>query len=209
MAHLGVRGVPTESPASQRVPASVANGSAFGSILSAVHEALDDFTMPVGAGWLRISKGTLIGRGPDWLRRLFASATDDQRLLVEWWTAIDEHVGDSSDIGICHGEAYPSTFRLNDSGTLAVSELDWVGKGPRIYDLATYRWVLELHHPTEARTTFLQFLDAYAVMRPVPSLERLNAWVAARHLWSLRLAASFETPAGLAGRAEFARSWPL
>ena len=94
-------------------------------------------------------------------------------------------------------------------GGLAIAELDWVGRGDRAYDLATYRWVLAVHAEDAAEELFNAFTIAYGEIRSIPDLAALRAWVTARHFWSLRLAAGFADRAGLARRAAFARRWSI
>jgi hypothetical protein len=151
-----------------------------------------------------------MGADPAWVSRLYTHRPEDESVLLEWWelaaTALSAQTG--NDMGMCHGEAYPATFRNVGAG-LAVAELDWVGSGDRAYDLATYRWVLALHAEDAADELFTLFVDAYSEVREVPSLEALRAWVAARHFWSLRLAAGFADETGLARRAAFALRWKI
>ena len=145
---------------------------------------------------------------PEWLSRLYSDSPEDERLLLEWWDLAAAVLSRQSgeDVGMCHGEAYPATCR-EVGGGLAIAELDWVGQGDRAYDLATFRWVLAVHAEDAGADLFDAFVDAYGEVRRVPDLEALQAWVAARHFWSLRLAAGFSDQAGLARRAAFLRRW--
>ena len=56
---------------------------------------------------------------------------------------------------------------------------------------------------------FGSFIEAYAGHRTPPPLDTLRAWVALRHLWSLRLAAGFAESDGVNRRASFIDSWSL
>jgi Ser/Thr protein kinase RdoA (MazF antagonist) len=211
--HLGARGVAVESPASTRVPTSLEVAAEFGAVLARFHSAVDDFEMPPGAAWTALSLDTLAGTDPTWLERLYADDATNRTALVRWWEQATGELGArgaAADVGLGHGEAYPATCRLVGAGAeLTLSELDWAGTGDRAYDLATFRWVLEVHAPADAERRFAELVAGYAAVRPVPDLSGLRSWVAVRHLWSMRLAAGFADARGLAQRASFATSWPL
>ena len=210
--HVAERNAPVVSAADPHLPESVGCAGAFGRVLAAFHLATDDFVAPAGAEWTSPSRHALLGADPSWIERLYAHDADAAAALVAWWQRAHEvladHVG-SADRGMCHGEAHPATCRFVGDDELAVAELDWAGVGDRRYDLATYRWALELHAGPPAADLFARFLDGYGSSRAVPDLAPLRAWVAARHLWSLRLVAGFAEPAGLARRAAFAATWDV
>jgi Ser/Thr protein kinase RdoA (MazF antagonist) len=192
------------------VPQSVDCADAFGRILASFHAAADDFVAPAGSEWTQLSQFALMGADPRWVEKLYSHNTGEADTLVAWWHEAHAVLaaGHESDNGMCHGEAYPATCRLVGD-ELGIAELDWAGEGARAYDLATYRWVLEVHAAERAEELFARFLDAYAAVREVPNLAALRAWVAARHFWSMRLAAGFADPAGLSRRASFAGSWDV
>jgi Ser/Thr protein kinase RdoA (MazF antagonist) len=208
--HISLHGCPVVSPADPRVPASVECAQDFGRVLAQFHAAADSFARPEDAAWTDLRPRSLVGANPTWVSRLYAESPDDERLLLDWWDRAHRvlSAGTGGDLGMCHGEAYPATCRDVD-GSLAIAELDWVGRGDRTYDLATYRWVLAVHAEDAADTIFTAFVTAYSEIRAAPALEGLRAWVAARHLWSLRLAAGFADETGLARRAAFAGRWPI
>ena len=202
------------SAAEGAVPESLTCASAFGRVLGQFHDATDDFVAPTGSAWTRMHPSTLLGADPTWLERLYAHDVGQQELLVAWRAqaaSVLETTGRELDLGMCHGEAYPSTCRIvaAGDGRLAIAELDWAGEGDRTYDLATFLWTLVLHTGGGAEELFSQFLDGYAGVRTVPDLSRLRPYVAARHLWSLRLAAGFADRGGLSRRAAFASTWSL
>jgi Ser/Thr protein kinase RdoA (MazF antagonist) len=185
---------------------------AFGALLAEVHAAFDDgFVLPVGGEAWAIDVDALLGHTDRWLRRTYAELPEECQALTAWRDAATQAIAAApiEDVGLCHGEAYPATCRAVEGGALAVAELAWAGVGPRIYDLATYRWVLALHAAGDAGEIFAAFLAGYGAHRPVPDLRALDAWVAARHLWSLRLAAGFAPTSQLVRRAELARTWPI
>lgn len=208
--HVGARGCPVVSPADPRVPVAVECAQEFGRLLALFHTAADDFTVPDGAAWTAVHRSALMGSEPAWISRLYAGSSEHEQQLLDWWDRADRvlSAGTADDVGLCHGEAYPATCRRVDEG-LAIAELDWVGRGDRAYDLATYRWVLAVHAPDTADAVFAAFVAAYGEVRRVPDLGALRAWVAARHLWSLRLAAGFVDELGLARRAAFATGWTI
>lgn len=142
--------------------------------------------------------------------------------LLSWRGAALELVAarKQDDVGFCHGEAYPASFVADEPGRLSVGTLEYAGFGPRLYDVATVRWVLELHARDRAEDTFAAFLAAY---RARPALDfddsLLRAWVAIRHLWAFRLGWLMAREQGLAvlagdadqleRRARFASHWTL
>ena len=207
----GEAGVPVESPSSDQVPESFELASEFGSVLAQFHSAVEGFVVPEGARWTQLSRGTLMGADAGWIARLYHDDPDRGDLLADWrQRAVDAlATAPRDDVGVCHGEAYPATCRNVEGGRMAIAELDWAGVGHRAYDLATFRWVLELHAGDAAEPLFDDFLAGYGARRPLPPLDGLRAWVAARHLWSLRLAAGFADADGLARRAAFAATWTL
>jgi Ser/Thr protein kinase RdoA (MazF antagonist) len=208
--HVSARGCPVLSPADPRVPTALDCAAPFGRALAQLHGALDDFDAPRGSEWTAAHPRTLMGADPAWIERLYSHDGARGARLTEWREEAFRIVSEASrgDFGMCHGEAYPATCRLVEDG-LAIAELDWAGEGDRAYDLATFRWTLAVHAEDQADRLFAEFLDGYAAEREVPDLGALRGWVAARHLWSLRLAAGFAEHEGLARRADFAAAWPI
>lgn len=198
------------SPTDPHVPQSLACAEPFGRLLAIFHAAVDGFETPPGSEWTQLTPAMLMGGDTTWIERLYAHAADDAADLIAWWHDADDVLRSAvaSDIGMCHGEAHPKTCRFVGDD-LAVAELDWAGVGDRAYDVATLRWVLELHVPDQAAQLFATFLASYARVRDLPDLSALRAWVAARHLWSMRLAAGFAGPVELHRRASFVAAWPI
>jgi Ser/Thr protein kinase RdoA (MazF antagonist) len=192
------------------VPRSVEVADDFGRLLATFHDAVADFTPPRDAAWTALHPFALVGGDPDWIDRLYADESEDRALLVAWREEALAALNDApdDDSGMCHGEAYPATCRHTEEG-LAIAELDWAGLGQRAYDLATFRWILALHASGRDESLFTMFVDSYGAVREPPDLSAVRAWVAARHLWSLRLAAGFADRAGLKRRASFALDWPI
>lgn len=220
--HLRAEGVPVVSPTSPHQPQTLHDvaPAEFGRLLAHVHEAFDGWAPPAGADAWTIDVDALTGHTDRWLRTAYTDLPEEAAAMTAWREQARAAIAAAprpSDVGLCHGEAYPSTCRLEDEPgsehepRLAVAELAWVGPGPRVYDLATYRWVLALHVPDadEASATFDAFIAGYAAHRTPPDLTALDGWVAARHLWSLRLAVGFAPTKQLARRAELARTWTI
>lgn len=199
------------SPIEPTVPTSLTCAKAFGRVLAQFHEAASDFEAPEGSEWTRVHPLTLMGTDTSWIERLYSHSRAERKLLVDWRAravGVISAAGQWTELGMCHGEAYPATCRVADDG-LAIAELDWAGEGSRTYDLATFLWTLVLHANDQAEELFSQFLDEYAEVRKLPNLAGVRSYVAARHLWSLRLAAGFVDQEGLSRRAEFASTWSL
>jgi Ser/Thr protein kinase RdoA (MazF antagonist) len=208
--HLRTSACPVVSPADPRVPNSLDCAEPFGCVLAQLHQALDDFTVVQDLSWTAVDPVRLMGDDAAWIERLYSHDPARGVVLAEWRERALEVVSEAtgSDLGMCHGEAYPATCRHVDKG-LAIAELGWAGEGDRAYDLATFRWALALHSRDDADRIFSEFLDGYAAVRKLPNLVALTAWVAARHLWSLRLGAGFVNEADLDRRADFATQWPI
>lgn len=211
LAHLSALGVPVSAVTSVAKPRTLDDAAGLGGLMAAVHRAFDSFETPAGGEIWSLNVDVLTGSDDAWLRRNLAESPQDLAVLSDWRSAartiLETHP--ATDIGLCHGEVYPATCQLREDGSLAIAELDWVGNGAREYDLATWRWIVELHRPEDAARLFDEFLAGYALVREPPLTPALRAWVAARHLWSLRLSVGFEDLASLRRRADFARSWPL
>ena len=214
--HLRASGVPVVSATSPDQPQTLHDVAPtdFGALLARVHAAFDAFTPPGGADAWTIDLDTLTGHTDRWLRTTYSDLPEERVAMTAWREQARLAIaaaGQPTDVGLCHGEAYPATCRTEHDGTLAVAELDWAGPGPRVYDLATYRWVLAIHIPDagEGAAMFDDFVAGYATRRTPPDLTALDAWVAARHLWSLRLAAGFAPTKQLVRRAELARTWTI
>lgn len=210
--HLDASGVPVEPPSSSRVPTSLDAAAALGALVATTHDALDHLDLKGDDDpwpW-SLTPSSLAGDDSGWLQRGLHGSDDALALLLEWRAqAIERLPQDTEPEGLCHGEVYPASCRHREDGTLAISELGWVGPGWREYDLATFLWVARVHRPDDASELFDEFITGYQSVRPAPLSERLTAWIAVRHLWSLRLAIGFEGPTQFARRADFARRWPI
>ena len=212
-AHLKAEGVPVETPASPLVPTTFDQARELGELIARAHTALDRMTLTGGddpSQW-QLTMDMLTGGDCGWLDRGLHDAPHELVILKAWREEALASVASSSqsDSGLCHGEVYPAACRHLADGRLAISELDWVAGGAREYDLATFLWILTLHRRDESERLFAEFLEGYATRRTPHVTSGLRAWVAARHLWSMRLAIGFEGPPALARRADFARNWPL
>jgi Ser/Thr protein kinase RdoA (MazF antagonist) len=211
--HLAASGVLVEPPSSPRVPTVFDQAHELGTLLARTHAALDTLVLTGDDDpwpWT-VSPAMLAGADDGWLERSLHGSDAERAVLVPWRERAMAQLSSvrGAPEGLCHGEIYPASCRYAADGSLAISELDWVAPGWREYDLATFLWVLTLHVRQRSEQLFADFVAGYEVVRPAPITGALRAWVAVRHLWSMRLANGFEGPAQLVRRATFASRWPL
>ncbi len=89
--------------------------------------------------------------------------------------------------GVCHGDLHGYNVHRDTNGTLTLFDFDCGGPGWRAYDLAVYRWAVDLHAKT--REPWDEFMNAYYTERDLPQvdLEAIPAFVAIRTIWLLGL----------------------
>jgi Ser/Thr protein kinase RdoA (MazF antagonist) len=117
-----------------------------------------------------------------------AHRPDDQLYLKELATRIRariEAIRAELEFGFCHGDLHGINAAF-DGDTVTMFDFDCCGMGWRAYDIAVYRWLLELRN---IASNWKPFLDAYQALRPLREID-LSAvpfFVAARYIWLLGL----------------------
>jgi Ser/Thr protein kinase RdoA (MazF antagonist) len=117
-----------------------------------------------------------------------AHRPDEQLYLTGLATRIRhriEAVQAELDFGFCHGDLHGINAAFAGE-TVTMFDFDCCGMGWRAYDIAVYRWLLELRN---MESNWKPFLDAYQALRPLKEtdLSAVPWFVAARYIWILGL----------------------
>ena len=117
-----------------------------------------------------------------------AHRPDDQLYLTEFATRIRdriEAIQAELEFGFCHGDLHGINAAF-DGETVTMFDFDCCGVGWRAYDIAVYRWLLELRN---IASNWKPFLDAYQSLRPLREIDlsAVPLFVAARCVWILGL----------------------
>jgi len=117
-----------------------------------------------------------------------AHRPDDQLYLKDLGARIRhriEAVQAELDFGFCHGDLH-SVNAAFDGETVTMFDFDCCGVGWRSYDIAVYRWLLEIRN---LASNWPPFLEAYRERRPLNpiDLSAVPLFVAARYIWILGL----------------------
>jgi len=117
-----------------------------------------------------------------------AHRPDDQQYLMELAARIRskvEAVRGELNFGFCHGDLHGGNVAF-DGEKVTMFDFDCCGMGWRSYDIAVYRWLLEIRNWGQK---WLPFIDSYqelAALGPV-DLDTVPWFVAARYVWLLGL----------------------
>jgi Ser/Thr protein kinase RdoA (MazF antagonist) len=71
-----------------------------------------------------------------------------------------------------------------DGGDLVLFDTEFARPGPRVYDVATFRWSLAWNN-AEDGSHWDDFMGGYRSVRPAPDLDLVPLLVAARCVWLL------------------------
>jgi Ser/Thr protein kinase RdoA (MazF antagonist) len=117
-----------------------------------------------------------------------AHRPDDQLYLRELATRIChriEAVQAELNFGFCHGDLH-SINAAFDGEKVTMFDFDCCGFGWRSYDIAVYRWLLEMRN---LASNWQPFLEAYQERRPLNpiDLSAVPLFVTARYIWILGL----------------------
>lgn len=158
----------------------------FGTATAELHAASDDFLSHHARFSLDLEH--LIDQPLSAVFPFLAHRPDDQQYLRELVTRIHdriEAIRAELDFGFCHGDLH-SINAAFDGETVTMFDFDCCGMGWRAYDIAVYRWLLELRTLT---SNWKPYLDAYQLLRPLREvdLSAVPLFVAARYIWILGL----------------------
>lgn len=89
---------------------------------------------------------------------------------------------DNLDYGFCHGDFHGENAHEQD-GTVTHFDFDCCGMGWRIYDLATFNWVVRLLGKED--TLWPRFLEGYRAKREIANLDLnlIEPFIAMRDIW--------------------------
>lgn len=91
------------------------------------------------------------------------------------------------DWGPCHGDLHGHNVHVDAMGNLVLFDFDCGGPGWRAYDLAVYRWAVDLH--AKSREPWDAFIKGYSGERALQpaDLSTMPSFVAIRTIWLLGL----------------------
>ncbi|MGE5653203.1 MAG: phosphotransferase enzyme family protein [Bacillota bacterium] len=89
--------------------------------------------------------------------------------------------------GVCHGDLHGHNVHLDEHGRLVLFDFDCGGPGWRAYDLAVYRWAVDLH--AKSREPWDAFVKGYRSERSIQpvDMDLVPVFVAVRTVWLLGL----------------------
>lgn len=90
--------------------------------------------------------------------------------------------------GFCHGDLHGGNSLL-DGDRLSLFDFEFCGVGFQAYDLAVFRWIVEIHTVDRARQLWEAFCHRYSDVRPLPEEDRRASgpFVLVRHVWDLAI----------------------
>ena len=158
----------------------------FGAAAAKLHTASDDFLCKHARFGLDLTH--LIDEPLTVVLPFLVHRPDDQQYLRELATKIRhriETVRPQLDFGFCHGDLHGGNAAF-DGNTITMFDFDCSGVGWRAYDIAVYRWLLELRN---SASNWEPFLDGYREQRPLQQIDlsAMPLFVAARYIWILGL----------------------
>ena len=158
----------------------------FGTATAELHAASDGFLSHHARFGLDLDH--LIDQPLSAALPFLAHRPDDQQYLTDLATRIRhriEAVQARLEFGFCHGDLHGVNAAF-DGETVTMFDFDCCGLGWRAYDIAVYRWLLELR---SMASNWKPFLEAYQERRPLGEIDlsAVPLFVAARYIWLLGL----------------------
>jgi Ser/Thr protein kinase RdoA (MazF antagonist) len=194
-----------------------ANSERYGQAVALLHEATNDYALdPVV--WVFETR-ELIDQPLALLQPWFAHRPRDFAVL----TAVAERGGAAMaslprtllDYGLCHGDVNDNNIHLIGDEAWGMLDFEYVGKGWRIFDIATFfsNQLVQRGSSTETQGLLDAFLRGYEAVRPLSEAERaaLPAFVGLRQLWLCGIGVTNQPGVGLGLFEEwlFERCLPL
>ena len=155
----------------------------YGETLARLHDASAGFVS--GAARAALDLDLLVSRPVAVLERsLDGDAIALVRRAAERVVDSFEATVDGLPTGPCHGDTHGANANLGPDG-IRFYDFDLAAPGPLAYDLAVYRWSVDLHRSDPDAWT--SFLDGYRRRRPVTDaeLDAVPTLVLARMVWLL------------------------
>lgn len=212
--HLGRRGVPVSTPVQRRdggwlaelaapegwrpavlfsyAPGKVLtyseeDGRLYGRAAAELHGAAEGFHSSAGRAALDVRfllQGPLQALRPVAERRgLWVKISEAARELEDRLAALIPGLT----AGICHGDLHGHNVHRDDEGRLTFIDFDFCGPGWTAYDLATFRWAVDLHSADPK--PWESFLEGYRQVRPLSEadLAAIPLLVGMRTVWLMGL----------------------
>lgn len=156
----------------------------YGRAIAAIHRGLDDFSSPHPRAPLDLDH--LVDRPMRAILPLLAHRPRDAAYLQRLSGAVKGRVvalSPAMDWGGCHGDPQGANCHATADGVVTFFDFDCCSFGWRAYDLATFRWTVEVNHADEA--LWREFLIGYGEGRDVgdADLQAVPYLVAIRHIW--------------------------
>ena len=166
----------------------------YGEAIAQFHRVTEDYADP--DAW-RFDAEDTIDRPLARLEPLFAGHEDDFAELVDWSSYLREFTESlprtTPTYGLCHGDVNNGNLHIVDEERWALLDFEYLGYGPRIFDLATYinNQLFATGQTAQTGRLVEAFLDGYASLRALSAAEReaLPAFVVLRQLWLLGVGA--------------------
>lgn len=180
----GLSGEPTEDQARR-----------YGRAIARFHQVTEDYPTDHDA-WCFEPEDT-IDRPLACLEPLFAGHRGDYDELLAWsfdLRRVTETLPRTPPAyGLCHGDVNNGNFQIIDEQDWALIDFEYLGYGPRIFDIATYvnNQLFATGQTAQTGNLVEAFLDGYASLRTLSAAEReaLPSFVVLRQLWLLGIGA--------------------
>jgi len=165
---------------------SEAEAHLFGAAVAKLHAASDDFHSKHARFGLDLAH--LIDEPLTAVLPFLVHRPDDQKYLKELATKVQHRIDavrQQLDFGFCHGDLHGGNAAF-DGNTITMFDFDCCGVGWRSYDIAVYRWLLEMRNSASNWEPFLAGYREQRRLRQI-DLSAMPLFVAARYFWILGL----------------------
>ncbi|HET9918476.1 MAG TPA: phosphotransferase [Ktedonobacteraceae bacterium] len=170
-------------------PRDEAYSAAYGQAVAEVHNALEDFSSPHARFHLDLDH--LLDAPLQIVLPSLTERPDDQTYLLRLTDTLKERLNDlplsALERGACHGDFHGGNAHITEDRQVTFFDFDCCGPGWRAYDIAVFRWSIELSKGGE--TLWESYLEGYTRNRAIHELdmEAIPLFVAIRHIWLLGL----------------------
>ncbi len=153
----------------------------LGSTLGRMHRVLDDWRGPER---LCLDLDFLVGASLDALVASFPERSAELDELRGRFARLGDRVSHAGLArGWLHGDFINANVFWSPKLGVTIFDFDFCGTGWRAYDVATFRWGLQVAQAGEADALFARFLDAYEAEMERIDRDALDDLVTIRHLW--------------------------
>jgi len=178
----------TYVPGAQYTPTTT-HSYRYGQAIAHFHAVTDSF--PQDQPLWRFETAELLERPLELLHSWLASWPADRAFLVGLVERLRPILAGLPHVapiyGLCHGDLNNGNLHLIDDDQWALLDLEYIGYGWRVFDIATFfnNQLNQEGHSTQTRGLLDAFLDGYQSIRPLSPTEIavLPAFVALRQIW--------------------------